>query len=178
MRDVEQSGESLLCKRAIRTVDSAWCHRSRFVPSDQRDEARFSKFGCPCQHRGAEPRIAMQVHDHGMRANIARSEHSGWGAFDTPSRVKLQLHPLWGKPLRPAAARLHASGQHHDVDSSRPKRNAAVYLRSLINVVGRSDVEWLAGAPSRQPVAERTESGDVAAARRQDGGGNTGRRDW
>src|SRR6266508_4142295 len=96
MRDVEQSGESLLCKRAIRTVDSAWCHRSRFVPSDQRDEARFSKFGCPCQHRGAEPRIAMQVHDHGMRAKIARSEHSGWGAFDTPSRVKLQLHPLWG----------------------------------------------------------------------------------
>src|SRR5919199_6298683 len=28
-----------------------------------------------------------------------------------------------------------------DVDSSRPKRNEAVYLRSLINVVGRSDVE-------------------------------------
>ena len=49
-----------------------------------------------------------------------------------------------------------------DVDSSRPKRNETVYLRSLINVAGRSDVEMepvlpdLRGKRRATPGDERT----------------------
>src|SRR5205085_7478554 len=86
----------------------------------------------------------------------------------------------WTEQLaRPQHTELVAIGIDHDhpidialsdVDSSRPERDQTVYLRSLITVAGRSDVEMkpvLRGlrGERRSPGDERT-----VAVRRADGG--------